>query len=252
MASSPSRVGWDACSWIAHIQQERILGSDGETLVEDRGAMCRPVLEAAEKGIVEIVVSALCLVEVLARNRAAGIDDQKVRDFFDNDYILLVNLDKQVGDLARRLMLTGHPGLKPPDAVHLATACVANADEFHTFDDRLSAARPGFAAMSARRRTKPPGPLLSPFPRTDPATTPTSTPRANRPGPDGQRPRDAQRSTAAPRTDRPRSRGGRTDRRSMPAAGPSRFPAQKSATTKGGAPKGKRRKPAPTADGLML
>jgi predicted nucleic acid-binding protein len=139
MASSPSRVGWDACSWIAHIQQERILGSDGETPVEDRGAMCRPVLEAAEKGIVEIVVSALCLVEVLARNRAAGIDDQKVRDFFDNDYILLVNLDKQVGDLARRLMLTGHPGLKPPDAVHLATACVANADEFHTFDDRLLA-----------------------------------------------------------------------------------------------------------------
>ena len=101
--------------------------------------MCRHVLEAAEKGIIEIVVSALCLVEVLARDRTSGIDDQKVRDFFDNDYILLVDLDKQVGDLARRLMLAGHAGLKPPDAVHLATACVANANEFHTFDHRLLA-----------------------------------------------------------------------------------------------------------------
>lgn len=139
MASSPSRVGWDSCTWIAYIQQEKIREPNRQTVVEDRGAMCRHVLEAAEKGIIEIVVSALCLVEVLARDRTSGIDDQKVRDFFDNDYILLVDLDKQVGDLARRLMLAGHAGLKPPDAVHLANACVANANEFHTFDHRLLA-----------------------------------------------------------------------------------------------------------------
>jgi predicted nucleic acid-binding protein len=101
--------------------------------------MCRPVLDAAERGVIEIVVSAITLVEVLARNRAGGIDDQKVRDFFDNDCILLVNVDKQLGDFARRLMVAGHPGLKPLDAIHLATACIANVDEFHTFDDRLLA-----------------------------------------------------------------------------------------------------------------
>jgi predicted nucleic acid-binding protein len=101
--------------------------------------MCRPVLNAAERGVVEIVVSAIALVEVLARNRTSGIDEQRVRDFFDNDYILLVNVDKHLGDFARRLMLAGHPGLKPLDAIHLATACIANVDEFHTFDDRLLA-----------------------------------------------------------------------------------------------------------------
>jgi hypothetical protein len=37
------------------------------------------------------------------------------------------------------LLLAGHPGLKPPDAIHLATACIANVGEFHTFDDRLLA-----------------------------------------------------------------------------------------------------------------
>jgi hypothetical protein len=58
------------------------------------------VLDAAERGIIEIVVSAIALVEVLARNRTSGIDDQRVRDFFfDNDYILLVNVDKQLGGL---------------------------------------------------------------------------------------------------------------------------------------------------------
>ena len=136
MATSPSRVAWDSCTWIAHIQRERIFGRDGKTVTEDRGAMCRP---AAERGIIEIVVSAIALVEVLARNRTSGIDDQRVRDFLDNDYILLVNVDKHLGDFARRLMLAGHSGLKPPDAIHLATACIANVDEFHTFDDRLLA-----------------------------------------------------------------------------------------------------------------
>jgi len=139
MATSPSRVAWDSCTWIAHIQRERILSPDGKTVIEDRGAMCRPVLDAAERGVIEIVVSAIALVEVLARNRTSGIDDQRVRDFFDNDYILLANVDKHLGDFARRLMLAGHAGLKPPDAIHLATACVANVDEFHTFDDRLLA-----------------------------------------------------------------------------------------------------------------
>jgi predicted nucleic acid-binding protein len=139
MATSPSRVAWDSCTWIAHIQRERILDPDGKTVIEDRGAMCRPVLDAAERGLIEIAVSAIALVEVLARNRTSGIDDQRVRDFFDNDYILLVNVDKHLGDFARRLMLASHPGLKPPDAIHLGTACVANVDEFHTFDDRLLA-----------------------------------------------------------------------------------------------------------------
>jgi predicted nucleic acid-binding protein len=139
MATSPSRVAWDSCTWIAHIQGEKILGPDGKTVIEDRGAMCRPVLDAAERGVIEIVVSAIVLVEVLARNRTSGFDDHQVRDFFDNDYILLVNVDKQLGDFARRLMLAGHPGLKPPDAIHLATACIANVDAFHTFDDPLLA-----------------------------------------------------------------------------------------------------------------
>jgi hypothetical protein len=32
MATSPSRVAWDSCTWIAHIQRERIFGPDGKDM----------------------------------------------------------------------------------------------------------------------------------------------------------------------------------------------------------------------------
>ncbi len=135
MANSPKRLAWDSCAWISYIQQEKVVLKDGST--EDRGAMCRPVLQAAEKGDVEIVVSSVALVEVICKNKDASINDQKVRDYFDNDYILLVSADKDVCDLARKLMLAGHAGLRPADAIHVATACISNADELHTFDEKL-------------------------------------------------------------------------------------------------------------------
>lgn len=135
MANSPKRLAWDSCAWISYIQQEKVVLKDGSP--EDRGAMCRPVLQAAEKGDVEIVVSSVALVEVICKNKDASIDDQKIRNYFDNDYILLVSADKDVCDLARQLMLAGHAGLRPADAIHVATACISNADELHTFDDKL-------------------------------------------------------------------------------------------------------------------
>ncbi len=135
MANSPKRLAWDSCAWISYIQQEEVVLKDGST--EDRGVMCRPVLQAAEKGDVEIVVSSVALVEVICKNKDVSIDDQKVRDYFDNDYILLVSADKDVCDLARELMLAGHAGLRPADAIHVATACISNADELHTFDGKL-------------------------------------------------------------------------------------------------------------------
>jgi predicted nucleic acid-binding protein len=172
MATSPKRIAWDSCTWIAHIQREKLLAADGTTVTEDRGAMCRPVLAAAERGALEIVVSALSLVEVLSRNRSAGIDDKTVRDYFDNDYILIVAVDKQVADRARNLMLAGHPGLKPLDAVHLATACIANADEFHTFDAGLLALDSQLDKLDGTRLIvkkpavpAPPAPLLDPIER---------------------------------------------------------------------------------------
>jgi predicted nucleic acid-binding protein len=137
MANAPKRVYWDACAWIAYIQKEKIR-KDGRT-IEDREQMCREVLEAAKKGSFEIATSALTYVEVCKEPTVRDKGSDKIAQFFENDYILPVNLDRLVGERARELMLKGFSKLKPPDAVHLASASLAKCEEMHTFDDKLLA-----------------------------------------------------------------------------------------------------------------
>ncbi len=137
MASSLRRVYWDACTWIALIHRERIQRPDGT--IEDRHTMCRVVLNQAVAGQVEIATSSFSLVEVCKKPEIRTQGEDKIADFFENDYIIQVSLDRRVGELGRKLMLGGYSKLKPPDATHLAAAAVSNAEEMHTFDEKLLA-----------------------------------------------------------------------------------------------------------------
>ncbi len=121
------------------IQKEKIRDGNGK-LIEDRETMCRAVMEAAKVGKLEIVTSTFTMAEV-SKPAPVGEDQANVNieAFFENDYILLVNMDKFAGDRARTLMRGGISGLKPPDATHLATAAISDVSEMHTFDDRLLA-----------------------------------------------------------------------------------------------------------------
>jgi predicted nucleic acid-binding protein len=105
--------------------------------VEDRGSLCRAVVTDAEKGEAEIFTSALSLAEVTKLPSDAPGDGDKIKAFFENDFIVIVQLDRRTGGMARDLMQKGYPGLKPLDAVHLASAASANVDEMHTFDRKL-------------------------------------------------------------------------------------------------------------------
>lgn len=136
MANSTKRIYWDACCWIALIQQE-VVTSNGKSV--DRGKLCRGVVQAAEKNIYEIVTSTLSLAEVSKSPTKSKKpdDDDKIAAFFENDYILLANVDVRVGTLARQLMQRGLSGLKPADAIHLATASITECEFFHTFDAGL-------------------------------------------------------------------------------------------------------------------
>lgn len=133
--ATPKRIAWDACTWIATIILEQAALPDGG--VEDRGAMCLPIIALAKTGQLEIATSGLSLVEVCKHNSVKGEDNDVLADFFRHDYILVVPVDRHVGTLARELMTAGYAGLKPADAVHLATAIVSQASEFHTFDAKL-------------------------------------------------------------------------------------------------------------------
>ena len=116
------------------IQKEKIRDGIGN-VVEDRDGMCRSVIEAAKKRQIEIVTSIFTQAEVFKPGDAATAN---LEAFFENDYILRVNVDKFVSDRAQAIMGSGiSKGLKPADATHLATAAISNAEEMHTFDERL-------------------------------------------------------------------------------------------------------------------
>jgi predicted nucleic acid-binding protein len=118
------------------IQKEKIQFPDGR--IEDREMMCRTVIEAAKKRSIEILTSAFCLVEVCKDPGGVKGNSDKLKDYFENDYILLTNVDRFVAERARELMMAAYSKIKPPDAVHLATAAISpNVDELHTFDGRL-------------------------------------------------------------------------------------------------------------------
>jgi predicted nucleic acid-binding protein len=104
---------------------------------ENRETMSRMVIEAAKKGTLEILTSTFCLVEVCRAPGSKKTILDKLAEFFENDSILLTNLDRMVAERGRELMIA-YGDLKPPDAVHLATAAVSpGVEEMHTFDDRL-------------------------------------------------------------------------------------------------------------------
>ena len=133
--AKPDRVYWDACTWIAYINEERETPKSNGT-VENRYAMCRSVLEQAQNGEVEIATSAFTLAEVCKSEKAKNENLGKLQGFLDHEFILVVQLDKNIGVKAQQIQLSGLSGIKPPDAVHLASAQLANVTEFHSFDDR--------------------------------------------------------------------------------------------------------------------
>lgn len=111
--------------------------ADGNTIIHRRFEMCRDTLRRAEANEIEIVTSAFTLAEVCKQQPDPTSPVTNLVAFFDQKYILLVPVDKQIALRAQNLQLAGITGLKPPDAVHLASALVANVPVFHTFDRKL-------------------------------------------------------------------------------------------------------------------
>lgn len=136
--ATTKRVYWDACAWIALIQKERILESNGGgRVIEDRFSLCMSVIKEAEARKIEIATSAFTFAEVCKNAELKAQDEDLIAAYFENDYLLPVNVDRVVGESARGLMMSGISGLKPPDAIHVASALISGADAMHTFDEKL-------------------------------------------------------------------------------------------------------------------
>lgn len=60
-----------------------------------------------------------------------------VSEFFQRPYVKTYNYDVVVAREARRLIRTYKPGLKPNDAIHMATALLYEIPILETIDDKL-------------------------------------------------------------------------------------------------------------------
>jgi len=131
-----ARLYWDACAWIAYIAQETATPlKRGGT--ENRFAMCENVLRGARDGKFEIVTSAFTLAEVCKSPEVLSSPVDNLPAFFERSYILIVPVDLSIGRHAQTMQASGLITLKPPDAIHLASALRAEVDQINTFDQQI-------------------------------------------------------------------------------------------------------------------
>ena len=118
---------WDANAFLGWFNDE-----------QDKVGACQGVLEAAESGTIEIVTSALTLVEVIKLKGEKHLPREKeeiIRGFFENPYIIVREVDRFIAEDARELIWAHN--LNPKDSVHLATALRLKLSVLDTFDRDL-------------------------------------------------------------------------------------------------------------------
>lgn len=105
----------------------------------DKVGECQGVVQAAEDGELKIVTSALTLTEVIKLKNHASLkqeDEAKIKAFFQNDFIIIRNVDRFIAEYARDLIWS-YPHLWPKDSIHAATAIKINVDVLDSFDTDL-------------------------------------------------------------------------------------------------------------------
>jgi predicted nucleic acid-binding protein len=120
-------VYWDSDAFLGWLQAE-----------PGKAELCAGTLKRADQGEVLILTSALTIAEVLWMRGAPMIPQEKadiVRKFFRRSYIRVRNVTRAVSESAQDLVWTH--GIKPKDAIHVATALDAAAFALETFDDGL-------------------------------------------------------------------------------------------------------------------
>jgi len=126
---------------------------------------CSAAIHAAEQGQYKVVTSTLTLIEVIKDKSGPHIPSravqQKITDFFENDYILLTQPTRAIMLEARKMCWKyGALNLKGNDAVHLVSAISAGCTMLYTYDGALlKTAEPGIRVEHPNIQVQKPLPL---------------------------------------------------------------------------------------------
>jgi len=124
---SIEKIYWDSDCFLAYFK-----GDAGKV---DK---CDGVIDRATRGEVLIVTSALTLAEVLWMRHGPKLPEEKatlVQKFFRRSFIRVYNVSRKIAESAQTLVW--NDGIKPKDAIHVATALHLSADALETFDEKL-------------------------------------------------------------------------------------------------------------------
>ena len=124
-----ARRVWDSCIVIGYLA-----GYPG--LREQ----CELIIDSVKRGEVEIVVSALAMIEAAYLVGYSDNDaEARIREFFGRRYVVPVQIDAPIAAIARDLIRRHRSTRKiePGDATHLATAIQWKIPLIETTDDDL-------------------------------------------------------------------------------------------------------------------
>jgi hypothetical protein len=136
---------------------------------------CDKIIGDAREGRCIILTSAVTLAEVTKRRRGPlAVEPETeatITGFFKNDYIVIVPADRVVTERARRL-IWDFPYLKARDAIHIATAILAEAHVIEAYDEDFlrvgEAQRPGYPLIREPKWTGQDSFTFTPVPTTPP------------------------------------------------------------------------------------
>lgn len=104
----------------------------------ERGKITSHIMNLAAKGEYLVYTSAWTLAEVHKLKGGIALpddQDERILSFFEHDFIRLIVVDRGVGEDANKLCRAY--GLRPADAVHLASALRAECDVLLAWDGDL-------------------------------------------------------------------------------------------------------------------
>ncbi len=133
MTEKRKRVFWDSCVFVYLLSKHK----EAEKL--EKQQICKSCLQNAIDKKVDIFISTMIIVEMnKTTDSSIPIPDEiknKIKDFFEQPFIQLVSADMARAIEARDLIWK-YSWLRPVDALHLACAIHAKADELFTYDGK--------------------------------------------------------------------------------------------------------------------